>query len=132
MRLGCLLRAGDVVALSGDLGAGKTCFVQGIAEGLGVRGPVTSPSFVLIAEHEGRLRLYHVDLYRLEDVEAIRALGLEELLGSDGVTVIEWGERAAPLLPAGTLRVRITFAGETAREVEFEGLPEGWAAALAP
>lgn len=116
---------GTVIALSGDLGAGKTCFIQGLAAGLGVESPVTSPTFVMIAEHAGRLPLYHVDLYRTESLDEIRALGLQELAGGEGITAIEWAERAEPLLPARTVRVRIRGAGEEPRSVEIVG-PPGW------
>ncbi|MGH7265500.1 MAG: tRNA (adenosine(37)-N6)-threonylcarbamoyltransferase complex ATPase subunit type 1 TsaE, partial [Candidatus Rokuibacteriota bacterium] len=126
-RLGRHARPGDVVALYGDLGSGKTCFIQGLAAGLDVEGPVTSPTFILIAEHTGgRLPLYHVDLYRTGGLEEIRALGLEEILGGRGVTAIEWAEKAEALLPAGTVRVRLEGAGEESRTIEVDGLPEGW------
>jgi tRNA threonylcarbamoyladenosine biosynthesis protein TsaE len=121
-RLGQAACPGDVIALSGDLGAGKTCLVQGLAAGLGVGGLVTSPTFVLVAEYAGRLPLYHVDLYRTSSLEEIRALGLEEMLHGDGVTVIEWAEKAVPILPARTIYVRIEGAGEEPREIEVAGL----------
>jgi tRNA threonylcarbamoyladenosine biosynthesis protein TsaE len=117
---------GTVIALSGDLGAGKTCFIQGLAAGLDVETPVTSPTFVMIAEHAGRLPLYHVDLYRTESLTEIRALGLDELLDGEGVTAIEWAEKAAPLLPDRTVRVRIVGAGDEPRAVEIEGAPPDW------
>ena len=112
-----------VVALSGALGAGMTCFIQGLAAGLGVEGPVTSPTFIMIAEHPGRLPLYHVDLYRTESLGEIRGLGLEELLDGPGVTAIEWAEKAEPLLPPRSVRVRIRGAGNEPRIVEIEGAP---------
>lgn len=87
---------------------------------------MTSPTFILIAEHRGRLPLYHVDLYRTGDLDEIRALGLEELLGGRGVTALEWAEKAEPLLPLGTVRVRIRGVGEEPRTIEIEGLPDGW------
>jgi tRNA threonylcarbamoyladenosine biosynthesis protein TsaE len=118
---------GTVVALSGDLGAGKTCFIQGLAAALGVEGPVTSPTFVLIVEHAGRLPLYHVDLYRTESIEEIRGLGLEELLDGSGVTAIEWAEKAELLLPPRTVHVRIRGAGDEPRVIEIEGTPPDWA-----
>ena len=121
-RLGRLVQPGDVLALYGDLGAGKTCLVQGLAAGLGVTAPIRSPTFILIAEHAGRLPLYHVDLYRTESLEEIRALGLEDLLGGDGVTVIEWGDKAEALLPIGSIRVRIDGVGDDPREIHVEGL----------
>ena len=116
---------GTVIALSGDLGAGKTCFIQGLAAGLGVEGPVTSPTFIMIAEHAGRLPLYHVDLYRTESLAEVRGLGLEELLEGGGVTAIEWAEKAEPLLPPCAIRVRIRGAGDEPRTVEIDGLPPG-------
>jgi tRNA threonylcarbamoyladenosine biosynthesis protein TsaE len=117
---------GTVIALTGELGAGKTCFVQGLAAGLGVNGPVTSPTFVLIAEHAGRLPLYHVDLYRTESLEEIRGLGLEELLDGGGVTAIEWAEKAEPLLPSHTIHVKLQGVGDEVRIVEIDGVPSDW------
>lgn len=117
---------GTVIALSGDLGAGKTCFIQGLAAGLGIAGHVTSPTFVMIAEYMGRLPLYHVDLYRTESLGEIRGLGLDEMLDGAGVTAIEWAEKGEPLLPARALRVRIGGAGDEPRSVELEGVPPGW------
>jgi tRNA threonylcarbamoyladenosine biosynthesis protein TsaE len=117
---------GTVIALSGDLGAGKTCFIQGLASGLGVATYVTSPTFVMIAEHAGRLPLYHVDLYRTESLAEIRALGLDELLDGEGVTAIEWAEKADALLPDRMVRVRIRGAGAEPRAVEIEGAPADW------
>jgi tRNA threonylcarbamoyladenosine biosynthesis protein TsaE len=125
-RIGRRARPGTVIALSGDLGAGKTCFIQGLAAGLGVESPVTSPTFVMIAEHAGRLPLYHVDLYRTESLAEIRALGLDELLGGEGLTAIEWAEKAETLLPPGTVRVRIRGAGDEPRTIEIEGAPPDW------
>jgi tRNA threonylcarbamoyladenosine biosynthesis protein TsaE len=117
---------GTVLALSGDLGAGKTCFIQGLAAGLGVEGPVTSPTFIMVAEHAGRLPLYHVDLYRTETLAEIRRLGLEEMLDGPGVTAIEWAEKAEPLLPLRTVRVHIRGAGDEPRMVEIDGIPSDW------
>lgn len=128
-RLGRQAAAGDVIALYGELGAGKTCLIQGVAAGLGVPPPVTSPTFILIAEYAGRLPLYHVDLYRTEGLDEIRALGLEELFDGDGLTVVEWAEKAEALLPARSVRVRIHGVGDEARTIEIEGLPAGWEAA---
>ncbi|HBA85754.1 MAG TPA: tRNA (adenosine(37)-N6)-threonylcarbamoyltransferase complex ATPase subunit type 1 TsaE [Verrucomicrobia bacterium] len=115
------LKPGCVIALHGDLGAGKTCFVQGLARALGVRGPVGSPTFTLINEHYGRLPLYHIDLYRIQGSDEALGLGLDEYLHGQGVTAIEWAERAADLLPAATLHVRIT-AGNEPEERTFEFL----------
>lgn len=130
VRLGARARPGDVLALDGDLGAGKTCLIQGLAEGLGIAGPVTSPTFIMVGEHQGRLPLHHVDLYRTGSLEEIRLLGLEELLDGAGVTAIEWAEKCEPLLPARAVRIRIRGAGDEPREVELTGLPADWVAAL--
>ena len=117
---------GTVIALTGDLGAGKTCFIQGLAAGLGVAGPVTSPTFIMIAEYAGRLPLYHVDLYRTSSLGEIRGLGLDELMDGPGVTAIEWAEKGEPLLPARTIRVRIEGAGDEPRAVDIDGVPATW------
>ena len=106
---------GTVLALTGDLGAGKTAFVQGIGEGLAVEGPVVSPTFVLVAEHAGRLPLLHADLYRLEPAE-LPGLGLEEALERwEGVAAVEWSERAPEIFPADHLRVEIAVLDENRR-----------------
>lgn len=94
--LGGLLAPGDVVLLHGDLGAGKTAFTQGIAVGLGVARAVNSPTFTILKEYEGRLPLYHFDLYRIESPDEVYALGFEEYLDGAGVSVIEWAERGEP------------------------------------
>jgi tRNA threonylcarbamoyladenosine biosynthesis protein TsaE len=105
--LGPHLAQGDVIALMGTLGAGKTVFAQGIAAGLGVDEGVTSPTFTLINEYVGRLPLYHVDLYRLAGPIDAGAIGLEEYLGGDGVALVEWPERAPALLPDDHLVVAL-------------------------
>ena len=125
-RLARMLRAGDVVALYGELGAGKTCFVQGLARGVGARSEATSPTFIFINEYQGRLPVYHVDLYRTEGLEEILDLGVEEYLYGDGITVVEWAEKIETLLPAGTIRVTIRGLGDEPREIRLEGLPERW------
>ena len=105
-----LLCPGDVVALSGELGAGKTCFVQGAARGLGIDARVTSPTFVLVRVYEGRLPMVHCDVYRLDRLQDVHELG-DEVLAPDAVTFIEWGDAIAPLLPADRLEVELTLAG---------------------
>ena len=113
--LAASLQAGAVLALHGDLGAGKTCFVQGLARGLGVARAVTSPTYTLVAEHPGRLRLYHIDLYRIRSEQEALNLGIDEYLFGDGVTALEWAERIAGLLPPHTLHIRLA-PGATDRE----------------
>ncbi len=119
-RLGRLLAPGDVVALFGDLGAGKTTLTRGIAVGLGLDADIHSPTFTLIHEHPGRVQLYHVDLYRLSSEQEVETLGLEEYIYSDGVTVIEWGDRMKSLLPAERLDITLRMTGDTDRELTLE------------
>ena len=110
-RIGAAARPGTVVALIGPLGAGKTQLAKGIAEGLGVTSVVNSPTFVLMNEHLGRMRLYHVDAYRLEDATEASAAGLLDDRQVDGVTVIEWADRLADMLPVERLTIWIDQAG---------------------
>lgn len=116
--LGTLLRAGDVVALSGDLGAGKTHLVQGVAVALGVDEPVTSPTFNLLLVHPGPLPLYHFDLYRLERESELEEIGFFETVEGDGVSMIEWGDRFPNALPADRLLVVLHRTGEAQRRIE--------------
>jgi len=115
--LGARLGPGDVVGLTGELGAGKTCFVQGLVRGLGVATPATSPTFVLVNEYRGRLPVHHVDVYRTQSLTELLDVGLEELLAGGGVTVIEWADRCEPLLPPRTIRVHIEGVGEEPRRI---------------
>ncbi len=138
-RLGELLAAGDTLGLIGDLGAGKTLFVQGIAAGLGVPPEVrvTSPTFTLINDYAGgRLRLHHADLYRIERAAELTQLGFEDLVGGDGVLAVEWSERFS-VLPADSLEIRIAIAADDLRTLTASGrgprsreLVTAWAAAL--
>lgn len=122
-RIGRRLRPGDVVLLSGELGAGKTVLAQGIGRGLGVTDPIKSSSFVIMNEYEGaEVRLYHADLYRLEDPEQVAELALDEL-AARGVLVVEWPERALAELPADYLLVRLEYASGRGRRIELE--PKG-------
>jgi tRNA threonylcarbamoyl adenosine modification protein YjeE len=108
---------GSVIALCGDLGTGKTVFAQGVAAGLGVKAIVTSPTFVIINEYEGRHPFYHVDTYRLTSSEDMQELGYEEYFYGDGVTVIEWAQKIEDLLPEECLRVELRVTGESDREI---------------
>lgn len=119
-RLASLLRAGDVVLLAGDLGAGKTVFASGIAEGLGVAEPVVSPSFVLARRYEGLMGLVHADLYRLGSSAEVDDLDLVEA-AVDGVLVVEWGEAAAGCFPEDQLLVRLEANDTGARTVTLVG-----------
>ncbi len=111
------LQPGDVILLAGPLGAGKTTLVQGMAKGLGVTGSVMSPTFVLMRELEGRLKLYHLDLYRLDKIPEITDLGLDDYLFGEGATVIEWADRAEALWPDDHLRIDLEYAGDKARKM---------------
>ena len=116
-RLGARLGPGDVVALTGELGAGKTCFVQGVVRGLGVTSGATSPTFVLVNEYRGRLPVHHVDVYRTQSLTELLDIGFEDLLDGEGVTLIEWADRCEALLPARTVRVHIEGVGDEPRRI---------------
>lgn len=118
-RLAATLGPGDVVALTGALGAGKTCFVQGLARGLGVATVATSPTFVLINEYRGRLPVHHVDAYRTSSLTELLDLGLLEIFDADGVTLVEWADKLLPLLPGRTVHVHIDGLGDEPRTIEI-------------
>ena len=124
-RVAELLRPGDVLLLYGNLGAGKSEFTRGVAEGLGVSGPVTSPSFTILNVYDdGRIPLYHFDWYRLESAEELYEMGMDEYLGGDGVAVVEWPTQCPEAIPETHLAVTLTPVGETEREVAFEPMGE--------
>jgi tRNA threonylcarbamoyladenosine biosynthesis protein TsaE len=123
-RLAQLAQPGDVFCLSGELGAGKTCLARGMGAGLGVREPVTSPTFVMINEHripESPLRLYHIDLYRITSPEEAWTLGLDEYLHDEGICVIEWPERARSILP-DHLWVNMEYVDEDQRGISIRAV----------
>lgn len=122
--LGEMAQAGDVFLLVGELGSGKTCLVQGIASGLDVREHVFSPSFVLIREYQGRLPLYHVDFYRLDHIDEIADLGLDDYIYGAGVCVIEWADKGTPILPDENLTVVLKHVSETERTVVMKASGE--------
>ena len=125
--LGEALKGGDCVALTGELGAGKTCFTQGIANGLGVPDcyVVTSPTFTLLNEYPGRdTALYHLDVYRLNGSVDLTEMGYEEYLHGGGVMVIEWAEKIMDQIPAGALFIKFSYLEEYMRKIELSGCPE--------
>jgi tRNA threonylcarbamoyladenosine biosynthesis protein TsaE len=126
-RLGELLQGGDVICLAGELGAGKTCLAQGIGRGLGIEGPITSPSFTLINEYkqeQARLLFYHIDLYRIGEAKEALALGLEEYFYGEGVCIVEWADRAPEALPAEHLWIELRYIEETKRSLLMKAVGE--------
>lgn len=119
-RLGKLAHPGDVLLLVGKLGAGKTCLTQGIARGLGIREYAASPSFVVVRELYGRLPLYHMDFYRLDNPEEIADLGLDDYLYGGGVSVVEWAEKGLSLLPAEHLLIEMSYISDTSRRLKLK------------
>lgn len=119
---GKTLKPGDVVALIGDLGTGKTCLTQGIARGIGIAAGevVSSPSYILINEYNGKIPIYHIDLYRLENMVEIADLGIGEYIDSDGVCIIEWAERMEEDLPETCIRIYITWEDENTRIIKIQ------------
>lgn len=124
--LGVLLQPGALVAFSGDLGAGKTCCAQGIAMGLGVedRSQVTSPTFTLIQEYQGRLPIYHFDVYRLGHEDEMYDLGYEEYFYGEGVTFVEWAEKVEAFLPQDCLHIHLHIEADLSRTIRFRSNSE--------
>ena len=122
--IGGKLRKGDVLALSGELGSGKTCFTGGLARGLGVdeKYQITSPTFTLINEYPARFKLYHFDVYRLNGYSEFEDLGYEEYFCSDGIVVIEWAEKIVQILPANTFFISFEYLDENRRKIIIKGL----------
>lgn len=123
--MSAVARPGDLVCLWGELGAGKTAFAKGFGRGLGVTSTINSPTFVLMAEHDGRLPLFHLDLYRLAGAADAWAGGLLDDRQASGVTLVEWPDRLGPALPAGRVDVRIDGSGDTPRRIRIEAGNEG-------
>ncbi len=127
LEIGKQLRPGSVVGLYGPLGAGKTTLVKGIARSLNIEEAVTSPSFTLIAEYDGSregnpVTLFHIDLYRISHPQEIEDLGMEEILNGEGISVIEWAEKASEFLPESTIRVEIVIGDKEKRQIKILGL----------
>jgi len=121
--IGSRLLPGDVVALTGELGAGKTQFIKGLAAGVGIGNPtyVSSPSFKLINEYPGKITFYHIDFFRLSGEKEAEELGLDDYFQSSGITAIEWADKIPSLLPEEILRIHIRYTGENSRTLEISG-----------
>ncbi len=130
-RVGARLRPGDVVALAGPLGSGKTVLARGLAQGTGARGYMVSPSFVVIREYAGPVRVYHADLYRLERAADLAHLGLEEIMDGDGIVIVEWADRAPWILPGDHLWVECAFGASPDHRVFVLCAPASMADRLA-
>lgn len=115
------LKKGDVVSLRGSLGAGKTVFAKGIARALGIEENIVSPTFTLVQEYEGSMKLYHLDLYRLSGDDEFESMGGEDFLYPDGVSLIEWSEKIEDMLPDNTIYVTITIGENLERTIRAEG-----------
>lgn len=116
-KIGSVLKPNDVIALTGQLGAGKTTLIQGIAQGAGVKDYVTSPTFIIINEYQGRIPFYHVDLYRLELIKDVEMLGIEDYFARGGACVIEWAEKLEDLLPKTAEKIELKLISENVREI---------------
>jgi len=121
--VGKLAKPGDLLTFYGELGAGKTCFIQGISQGLEVKDYVTSPSFTIVNEYQGKIPIYHFDLFRLDHAEDILELGYEEYFYGEGLTVIEWAEKIEHCLPKEHLKIDIRFTDYYQRKISF--IPQG-------
>ena len=118
--IGSIIIPGTVFSLNGDLGTGKTHFTKGLAEGLEVKDYITSPSFTILNEYEGRLKLHHFDVYRIEDISEMYEIGFEDYIDGDGVCVIEWGDMVKDLLPKDTVNIKINMVDNNTREILIE------------
>lgn len=127
--IAALATAGDVILLAGELGAGKTAFAQGFGSGLGVKEPITSPTFTLARQYEGALVLHHLDVYRLERYSELQDVGVNELIDGGGVVLIEWGDAVAPALPNDYLEITLTYGdGDDDRLLELRCVGSRWSA----
>src|SRR5574344_1488044 len=124
-KLGALLAKGDVIAMQGTLAAGKTTITKGIAEALGVKDTITSPTFCLISEYSGKMPLYHMDVYRLDGPEDFVNLGTDDMIYGEGVSIIEWSEKIMSELPKKTIILKITPNDDNSRTIEIENWPYG-------
>jgi len=121
-KLGDHLKSGTVVSLRGNLGAGKTVLAKGIALSLDITEPIVSPTFTLVQEYEGKMKMFHIDLYRISGDEEFEMMGGEEFLYTSGICLIEWSEKIQDMLPKNTVYVNITINKDQSREIEIKGV----------
>ena len=124
-KIGSLLQPGAIIAMEGNLAAGKTTITKGIAESLGIEETITSPTFTLISEYEGKMPLYHMDVYRLDSCEDFINLGVEDLMYGEGVSIIKWSERVREELPKSTITLRLEVREDGGRDITLENWPYG-------
>ncbi len=124
-KLGALLEKGDIIAMQGTLAAGKTTITKGIADALGVKDTITSPTFCLISEYEGKMPLYHMDVYRLDGAEDFANLGTEDMLYGNGVSIIEWSEKIMEELPKKTIVLKLEAHEDGSRTITIQNWPHG-------
>ena len=124
-KIGSLLQPGAIIAMEGNLAAGKTTITKGIAESLGIEETITSPTLTLISEYEGKMPLYHMDVYRLDSCEDFINLGVEDLMYGEGVSIIEWSERVREELPKSTITLRLEVREDGGRDITLENWPYG-------
>lgn len=120
IKIGKRLNPGDIVCIDGDLGSGKTHLTKGIALGLGIDDHITSPTFNIVNEYEGRLKFYHFDVYRVNDPDEIAAIGFDEYIFSDAASVIEWSDYISELIPEEHIQIRIANESETSRNISIQ------------
>lgn len=124
-KIGSMLQPGAIIAMEGNLAVGKTTITKGIAESLGIEEAITSPTFTLISEYEGKMPLYHMDVYRLDSCEDFINLGVEDLMYGNGVSIIEWSELVREELPKSTITLRLEIREDGGRDITLENWPYG-------
>ena len=124
LKIGKLLRGGELIAMTGDLGAGKTTLSKALARGLEIDDYITSPTFTIVNEYSGRVKLFHFDVYRIADIEEMYDLGYEEYFYSDGVCIVEWSNLISEILPENRINLDITYLDENKREITISGTGE--------
>ncbi|MCQ2579569.1 MAG: tRNA (adenosine(37)-N6)-threonylcarbamoyltransferase complex ATPase subunit type 1 TsaE [Treponemataceae bacterium] len=124
-KIGACLKTGDVLAMRGTLAAGKTTITKGIASALGIEEVITSPTFTIVSEYEGRLHLYHIDVYRLDSCEDFVNLGSDEMLYGNGVSIIEWSEKIQDEIPKKAITISIEINNDGSRTINIENWPYG-------